>query len=50
MRSESPLFDRQLFDDLYEHVDGFSLMTYDFSSVHRPGNKLVLYSQGRFIV
>lgn len=37
MRSKTPLFDKKQYDDLYDHVSGFSLMTYDFSSIHRPG-------------
>ncbi|KRT83692.1 glycoside hydrolase, partial [Oryctes borbonicus] len=37
MRSKTPLFDKQQYDDLYDHISGFSLMTYDFSSIHRPG-------------
>ncbi|KAK9720641.1 Glycosyl hydrolases family 18 [Popillia japonica] len=37
MRSKTPLFDKQQYDDLYDHVSGFSLMTYDFSNIHRPG-------------
>ncbi|XP_022916723.1 chitinase domain-containing protein 1 [Onthophagus taurus] len=37
MRSKTPLFDQNNFNDLYDYVDGFSLMTYDFSNVHRPG-------------
>lgn len=43
MRSKTPLFDKQLYDDLYEYVSGFSLMTYDFSSLHRPGRIIIIY-------
>lgn len=43
MRSKTPLFDKQQYDDLYDHVSGFSLMTYDFSNIHRPGMHLLYY-------
>ncbi|KAK9885338.1 hypothetical protein WA026_010837 [Henosepilachna vigintioctopunctata] len=30
-------FNGKHFDELYDHVTAFSLMTYDFSSIYRPG-------------
>lgn len=37
------LFSRSHFDKLYPVVSGFSLMTYDFSSIQRPGANAPLY-------
>lgn len=38
-KSDAELFTPDDYDNLYDSVTGFSLMTYDFSSVHRPGIK-----------
>lgn len=43
-RKEMPhAFTSSDFDKLHEHVYGFSLMTYDYSSVQRPGANAPLY-------
>uniref|UniRef100_A0A1B0C339 GH18 domain-containing protein n=1 Tax=Glossina palpalis gambiensis TaxID=67801 RepID=A0A1B0C339_9MUSC len=34
---------RKEVDQLYTHIHAFSLMTYDYSSVHRPGAHAPLY-------
>ena len=37
------LFNEKHFDSLWEHVEAFSLMTYDYSSYQRPGANSPLY-------
>lgn len=37
------LFTKENFDELYPHVSAFSLMTYDFSTLERPGANAPLY-------
>ncbi|XP_044758979.1 chitinase domain-containing protein 1 [Coccinella septempunctata] len=36
-RGKEFTFTQNHFDELYEHVTAFSLMTYDFSTIYRPG-------------
>uniref|UniRef100_A0A1A9X0P7 Chitinase domain-containing protein 1 n=1 Tax=Glossina brevipalpis TaxID=37001 RepID=A0A1A9X0P7_9MUSC len=44
MRKELPnAFSEKELDELYSYVYAFSLMTYDYSSVHRPGANAPLY-------
>lgn len=39
------MFTKENFDDLYDHVTAFSLMTYDYSTPQRPGiDNTVLFS------
>lgn len=37
------MFTNQHFDQLYKHIYKFSLMTYDFSNIQRPGANSPLY-------
>ena len=37
------LFSRKHFEELYPYVTAFSLMTYDYSSIQRPGANAPLY-------
>lgn len=39
-RGKEEIFDHKHFEALYDSVTAFSLMTYDFSSPHRPGKLL----------
>ncbi|XP_073826363.1 chitinase domain-containing protein 1 [Musca autumnalis] len=39
----SNIFTHQHFDQLYKHIYKFSLMTYDFSNIQRPGANSPLY-------
>lgn len=41
-RGKEFTFNENHFKDLYEHVTAFSLMTYDFSSIYRPGRTYVI--------
>lgn len=43
------LFNENHFDQLWEHVSAFSLMTYDFSSYQRPGANAPLYWMKRVV-
>jgi chitinase domain-containing protein 1 len=43
------LFNGKHFDQLWEHVTAFSLMTYDFSSFQRPGANSPLYWMKRVV-
>lgn len=36
-RGTEEFFTREHYEELYDHVRAFSLMTYDYSSLHRPG-------------
>lgn len=39
---QESLFNQEHFEALYDYVTAFSLMTYDFSNPHRPGNRYQL--------
>lgn len=41
---QQELFTKENFDELYDHVTAFSLMSYDFSTPQKPGNYLMTYN------
>lgn len=40
---QQELFTKENFDELYDHVTAFSLMSYDFSTPQKPGNYLLVH-------
>lgn len=46
---DQQLFTDTHFENLYDHVTAFSLMTYDFSSLQKPG-KLIQYFRNSTLI